>query len=303
MKNIIIATRKSPLALKQAEVVKDQLVSFYPNLTVEILGLTTTADEKLDVNLTQIGGKGLFVKELEEALLDRRADIAVHSMKDVPMQLPKGLMIAAMMKRADARDVFVANEYSSLEALPEGAKVGTSSLRRQMQLCHHFPHLAYEHIRGNIQTRLNRLDRGDFAALILAAAGLIRMSLDERIKTFLEPSVVLPAAGQGALGIECREDDHDVLALLKPIIDKETTDCVLAEREVCRLLEGGCQVPIGSYAEIKENKIYLRAVIPNKKGDLMIKSEGYEYDPIALAEKITNDLLAQGARKLLDEFK
>lgn len=300
---IIIATRQSPLALCQADYIKARLLAYHPTLTVELLGLTTVADQRLDVTLNRIGGKGLFVKELEEALLDKRADIAVHSMKDVPMTLPPGLILPVMTTREDPRDAFISNHYSSIDALPKGARVGTASLRRQTQLRHLRPDLTLLPLRGNIQTRLKRLDQGDFDAIVLASAGLHRAGMQNRITQYIDVVDSLPAAGQGALGIECRQDDERMLSFIQSLHDEKTASCVLAERELCRLLEGGCQVPIGAYAIWQEEMIYLRGLIANADGSIIIRSEARGDDPILLGKLVANGLLQQGARTLLDAFK
>ena len=254
-----IATRQSPLALWQANFVKNRLEDLYPQIKVKLISMVTKGDVILDTPLAKIGGKGLFVKELENALLEKCADIAVHSMKDVPMQFPKGLGLSVICKREDPRDAFVSNKYQSLDELPQGSIVGTSSLRRQCQLKQLRPDLDIRSLRGNVGTRLTKLDNGDYDAIILAAAGLIRLGMPNRITSFIETTQFLPAAGQGAVGIECRTDDAAVQALLAPLADPETTACVLAERAMNAHLQGGCQVPIGGYAVLENGHIYLRA--------------------------------------------
>ena len=238
LKTLKIATRQSPLALWQANFVKDQLEKFHPTLSVELVPMVTKGDVILDSPLAKIGGKGLFVKELENALLEKRADIAVHSMKDVPMEFPEGLGLSVICKREDPRDAFVSNTYRSLDELPQGAIVGTSSLRRQCQLKQLRPDLDIRSLRGNVGTRLSKLDNGEYDAIILASAGLIRLGLAERIASFIEVEQSLPAAGQGAVGIECRVDDEEVKALLAPLSDATTTTCVLAERAMNTRLQG-----------------------------------------------------------------
>ena len=247
-KTLKIATRQSPLALWQANYVKDRLQQQYPDLTVELVPMVTKGDVILDSPLAKIGGKGLFVKELENALLNKEADIAVHSMKDVPMQFPEGLGLAVICQREDPRDAFVSHSYRTFTELPQGAVVGTSSLRRQCQLKALRPDLDIRSLRGNVGTRLSKLDNGDYDAIILASAGLIRLGLADRIASFIDIEQSLPAAGQGAVGIECRTDDVQVQALLAPLADAETTYCVRAERAMNNHLQGGCQVPIGGYA-------------------------------------------------------
>ena len=244
---IRIASRESALALWQSEYIKSQLEQLYPNLDVEIVGMTTKGDQILDVPLAKIGGKGLFVKELEQSMLSGQTDIAVHSMKDVPMHFPEGLELAAICKRESPFDAFVSNRFGCLEDLPEGSVVGTSSLRRQSQISAARPDLMIKGLRGNVNTRLAKLDSGEYDAIILADSGLRRLGFHERIKQVLDAEVSLPAVGQGALGIECRSDDHDIKALLAPLIDKETSLCVSAERAMNTRLEGGCQVPIAGY--------------------------------------------------------
>lgn len=248
LKKLVIASRESPLAMWQAMHIQKRLQTLYPETTVEILGMTTTGDQILDTPLAKVGGKGLFVKELEMALADGRADLAVHSMKDVPMNLPEGFLIAATGEREDPRDAFVSNDFSSLEDLPAGSIVGTSSLRRQSQLQARFPHLKIESLRGNLQTRLRKLDEGQYAAIILAAAGLIRLGLEARIRSAISPELSIPAVGQGALGIEISANRRDLLAVLAPLNHADTQACVEAERGMSRALAGSCTVPLGAYA-------------------------------------------------------
>ena len=296
-----IATRQSPLALWQANFVKDRLEDLHPNLTVELVPMVTKGDVILDTPLAKIGGKGLFVKELENALLEKRADIAVHSMKDVPMQFPEGLGLSVICKREDPRDAFVSNKYKSLNDLPEGSIVGTSSLRRQCQLKQLRPDLDIRSLRGNVGTRLSKLDNGEYDAIILASAGLIRLGMPERIASFIETTQSLPAAGQGAVGIECRTDDVAVQALLAPLADAETTACVLAERAMNTHLQGGCQVPIGGYAVLEGDQIYLRALVGELDGSKIIRAEGKSAVENAevLGVQIAEQLLAQGADRIL----
>lgn len=300
-KSLKIATRQSPLALWQANYVKDRLQQIHRGLEVELVPMVTKGDVILDTPLAKIGGKGLFVKELENALLEHRADIAVHSMKDVPMQFPAGLGLAVICEREDPRDAFVSNKYASLDDLPIGAIVGTSSLRRQCQLKKLRPDLKIESLRGNVGTRLSKLDNGDYDAIILAAAGLIRLGLNERIKQFIPVETLLPAAGQGAVGIECRLDDQEVLALLAPLADENTTACVLAERAMNNHLEGGCQVPIGGYAILQDQQIYLRALVGELDGAQIIRAEGKSggQNSESLGIQVAEQLLQQGADKIL----
>lgn len=296
-----IATRQSPLALWQANFVKDRLEQIHPHLSVELVPMVTKGDVILDSPLAKIGGKGLFVKELEHALLEKRADIAVHSMKDVPMSFPEGLGLSVICKREDPRDAFVSNLYHTLDELPKGAVVGTSSLRRQCQLKQLRPDLVIRSLRGNVGTRLNKLDVGDYDAIILASAGLIRLGLSHRIASFIETEQSLPAAGQGAVGIECRTDDEEVNALLAPLSDPITTACVLAERAMNTRLQGGCQVPIGGYAVIENHEIYLRALVGDVDGSVILRAEGRSAVENAeeLGRTLADDLLAQGADKIL----
>ena len=300
-KTLKIATRQSPLALWQANYVKDRLQQQYPDLTVELVPMVTKGDVILDSPLAKIGGKGLFVKELENALLNKEADIAVHSMKDVPMQFPEGLGLAVICKREDPRDAFVSNSYRTFAELPQGAVVGTSSVRRQCQLKALRPDLDIRSLRGNVGTRLSKLDNGDYDAIILASAGLIRLGLADRIASFIDVEQSLPAAGQGAVGIECRTDDAQVQALLAPLADAETTYCVLAERAMNNHLQGGCQVPIGGYAVLQQGQLYLRALVGDIDGSRIIRAEGKSAVENAevLGVKIAEQLLAQGADKIL----
>ena len=296
-----IATRQSPLALWQANFVKNRLEDLYPQIKVKLISMVTKGDVILDTPLAKIGGKGLFVKELENALLEKCADIAVHSMKDVPMQFPKGLGLSVICKREDPRDAFVSNKYQSLDELPQGSIVGTSSLRRQCQLKQLRPDLDIRSLRGNVGTRLTKLDNGDYDAIILAAAGLIRLGMPNRITSFIETTQFLPAAGQGAVGIECRTDDAAVQALLAPLADPETTACVLAERAMNAHLQGGCQVPIGGYAVLENGHIYLRALVGALDGSKIIYVEGKNTLENAeiLGVQIAEKLLAQGADRIL----
>ena len=303
-KTLKIATRQSPLALWQANYVKDSLQQLYPDLTVELVLMVTKGDVILDSPLAKIGGKGLFVKELENALLNKEADIAVHSMKDVPMQFPEGLGLAVICKREDPRDAFVSNSYRTFSELPQGAVVGTSSLRRQCQLKALRPALVIRSLRGNVGTRLSKLDNGDYDAIILASAGLIRLGLADRIASFIEVEQSLPAAGQGAVGIECRTDDVQVKQLLAPLADAETTCCVLAERAMNNRLQGGCQVPIGGYAVLQQGQLYLRALVGDVDGSQIIRAEGKSAVENAdvLGVQIAEQLLAQGADKILQSI-
>jgi hydroxymethylbilane synthase len=298
-----IATRKSLLALWQAEYVKAELEKHHPGLAVELVPLTSRGDKILDVPLAKVGGKGLFVKELEQALLAGEADIAVHSMKDVPMEFPEGLGLPVICPREDARDAFVSNRYNSLDDVPAGAVIGTSSLRRQCQLLASRPDLQVKFLRGNVQTRLQKLDDGEYDAIILAAAGLIRLELKERIRAYIAPEQSLPAGGQGAVGIECRLDDAATIALIKPLHHITTAEQVTAERAMNRRLHGGCQVPIGCYALHRADHLWLRGLVGAPDGSIMLFDEisgpvdEAEQLGIALAER----LLAAGADKILAE--
>ena len=298
---LVIASRESALAMWQAEHIRDRLRALYPQTEVSILGMTTQGDQILDVTLSKIGGKGLFVKELETALEDGRADLAVHSLKDVPMNLPDGFVLAVIGEREDPHDAFVSNQYENLAALPAGSVVGTSSLRRESQLRARFPHLKIEPLRGNVQTRLRKLDEGLYAAIILAAAGLKRLGLGDRIRALITSEDSLPAVGQGALGIECRADRADVIALLQPLHHPDTAACVLAERALSRALAGSCQVPLGGFAEVQNGKLRMRGFVASPDGLRMTHAEliGDINDPEALGNRIADALRAQGADEIL----
>ncbi len=301
LRPLIIATRESALALWQAHHVRDRLMNLHPGLQVELLGMTTQGDQILDVTLNKIGGKGLFVKELELALLEGRADIAVHSLKDVPMTLPDGFALAAIGEREDPRDAFVSGKYHQLSELPPGAIVGTSSLRRESQLRARYPHLDIQPLRGNVNTRLRKLDEGLYDAIILAAAGLKRLGFADRIAALLEPEQSLPAAGQGALGIEIRADREDLLPLLAPLHHSETAACVRAEREVSRQLGGSCQVPLGAYAIIRNKHLYIRGFVARPSGAPYIQAEvsGSPDDPENLGKQLAQALREQGAEQII----
>lgn len=304
MKEILrIATRQSPLALWQANFVKAELEKYHPNLTVELVTMVTKGDVILDTPLAKIGGKGLFVKELELALLEERADIAVHSMKDVPMSFPEGLGLAVICEREDPRDAFVSNRYASLAELPEGAIVGTSSLRRQCQLMAAYPHLTVKSLRGNVGTRLSKLDNGEYDAIILASAGLIRLGMPERIKSFISVEDSLPAAGQGSVGIETRVNDTRVLNYLAKLNHNPTACCVMAERAMNTRLQGGCQVPIGGFATLNGEELELNALVGSLDGSTIIRASGkaHQRDAEQLGIRIAEQLLAQGADKILAE--
>ena len=302
---ITIASRESALAMWQAHHVRQQLQALYPQLEINILGMTTAGDQILDSPLAKIGGKGLFVKELEQALADGRADIAVHSMKDVPMVLPEGFILAATGEREDPRDAFVSNRFMNLEDLPPGSVVGTSSLRRQCQIQARFPSFRIESLRGNVQTRLRKLDEGQYAAIILAAAGLKRLGLGERITALLPTGQSLPAVGQGALGIECRAGREDLVDLLAPLNHPDTAACVAAERAMSRALAGSCQVPLGGYAEISAGKLGLRGFVSSVDGVRMVRAEvaGKPEDAEMLGQELAQRLIGMGADKILAELE
>jgi hydroxymethylbilane synthase len=294
---IVIATRESPLALWQAEYVKARLEAEYPELQVSLLGMTSRGDQLLEQPLYKVGGKGLFVKELETALLDGRADIAVHSMKDVPMVLPEGLTLGVICEREDPRDALVG--VGSFDALAPGARLGTSSLRRSCQLAQHRPDLDVGFLRGNVNTRLAKLDKGDFDAIILACAGLIRLGFEARIGDAIDPELSLPAAGQGAVGIEFREDDDRVRDLLAPLHHELTATRVWAERAVVRRLDGGCDVPIAAYAEWEQDTLWLRARVGAPAGAQLLVAEARGVDPEQLGLGVADILLSQGAQDLI----
>lgn len=301
MKTLKIATRQSPLALWQAEHIKARLQQLHPNLSVELVKFVTQGDKILDTPLAKIGGKGLFVKELENALFDGRADLAVHSMKDVPMQLPQGLELAVICEREDPLDAFVSNTYASFDDLPQGAIVGTSSLRRKCQILYARPDLVIHDLRGNVGTRLSKLDSGLYDAIILASAGLKRLELANRIRHTMPPSMSLPAVGQGALGLECRADDDVVRQLIEPLRHNETESCVRAERAFNAFLEGGCQVPIAGYATLHQDTITIEGRVGSVDGKTLLKAVHKEHmaHAEALGEALAQDLLKQGAGELL----
>ena len=296
---LVIATRRSRLALWQAEHVKQLLEQ--RGAEVALLPMSTRGDELLDQRLDKVGGKGLFVKELETALADGRAQLAVHSMKDLPAELPPGFAIAAILEREDPRDAFVSNRFNDLKALPPKAVVGTSSLRRAAQILERYPHLEARLLRGNVETRLAKLDRGEYDAVILAVAGLVRLGLASRIRDRLDPDDSLPAPGQGALGIECLASRHDVAALLAPLADANVTQCVRAERAVSRAFGGSCTIPLGAFAEIDQRRMRLRALVASSDGRRVARSDlaGDASDPEALGALAAEDLRRQGALDIL----
>lgn len=301
MNTLKIATRQSPLALWQAEYIRARLEALHAGLNVELVTFVTQGDKILDTPLAKIGGKGLFVKELEAALMDGRADLAVHSMKDVPMELPEGLSLAVICEREDPLDAFVSNSYASFQDLPQGAKVGTSSLRRKCQILKARPDLEIIDLRGNVGTRLSKLDAGQYDAIILASAGLKRLGLSERIRHTLAPEVSLPAVGQGALGLECRSDDQAVLELILPLMDDKTNVCVRAERAFNAYLEGGCQVPIAGYATLQDGQLSMEGRVGSVDGQTLLSAQLSAPPEQAeqLGEQLAQNLLAQGAGELL----
>jgi hydroxymethylbilane synthase len=300
---IRIATRKSPLALWQAEHVGGRLREIHPGLDVELVPMSTQGDRLLDAPLAKVGGKGLFIKELEHALLDGGADIAVHSLKDVPVEIPAGLALPVFLARGDARDSLVCNHHNHLAALPRGARIGTSSLRRQCQLMAARPELDVVTVRGGVLTRLAKLDDGDFDALILAVAGLQRLGLAERVAEVLEPDVMLPAVGQGVLGIECRDGDTRVAALIAVLDDADTAARVIAERAMNERLGGGCQVPIAGFAELDGEELRLRGLVASPDGRTVLRAEGrvLREQGRQVGRSVAEDLLSQGADRILAE--
>ena len=300
-KKLVIASRESMLAMWQAEHIKGRLKALYPDCEVEILGMTTRGDQILDRTLSKIGGKGLFIKELEQALQDGRADLAVHSIKDVPMELPEGFALAAIGERASPFDAFVSNQYARLEEMPAGAIVGTSSLRREAQLRAKFPHLTIKPLRGNVQTRLSKLDNGDYDAVILATAGLQRLGLDGRIREILSPADSLPAAGQGALGIEIAARRTDLADILRPLNHEETAACVTAERALARALGGSCQVPLAAYCVMEDGLLTLNGLVGHPDGSVIIEASAQAPAAYAdaLGRAVAKRLADDGAEELI----
>lgn len=302
---LIIASRESRLAMWQARTVQGQLQALYPACAVEILGMTTRGDQILDRSLAKVGGKGLFVKELEVALQEGRADLAVHSLKDVPMELPEGFILPVVLEREDARDAFVSNQYAHLDELPAGAVVGTSSLRRQALLAARYPHLLFKPLRGNLDTRLGKLDQGDYAAIILAVAGLKRLGLEARIRCALDSEISLPAAGQGAMAIEVRAGaDPAVLGMLAKLNHEPTALCVRAERMVSRVFGGSCQIPLAAYATIEDGAMQLRAMVATPDGKRIARAShrallNAQFVPEALGQQVADLLAAQDAHQIL----
>jgi hydroxymethylbilane synthase len=304
-RRIVIASRESALAMWQARHVESRLAALYPRADIGILGLTTEGDRRLDAPLAKIGGKGLFVKELEDALASGRADLAVHSVKDVPMMLPAGFVLAAIGEREDPRDAFVSGRHAELAALPAGARVGTSSLRRECQLRARYPHLEIAPLRGNVPTRLRKLDEGGYDAVILAAAGLKRLGLEDRVTRLLTPTESLPAPGQGALGIECLEGRVDVVQWLTPLNHEATARCVAAERAFSRALSGSCNVPLGAYAETEGDRVRLRGFVGAPDGSRLVSGEleGRADDADALGTALAEQLKGRGAADILAEVE
>ena len=300
-KKLVIASRESMLAMWQAEYIKGRLKALYPDCEVEILGMTTRGDQILDRTLSKIGGKGLFIKELEQALQDGRADLAVHSIKDVPMELPEGFALAAIGERASPFDAFVSNQYARLEEMPAGSIVGTSSLRREAQLRAKFPHLTIKPLRGNVQTRLSKLDNGDYDAVILAAAGLQRLGLDGRIREILSPADSLPAVGQGALGIEIAARRTDLADILRPLNHEETAACVTAERALARALGGSCQVPLAAYCVMEDGLLTLNGLVGHPDGSVIIEASAQAPAAYAdaLGRAVAKRLADDGAEELI----
>jgi hydroxymethylbilane synthase len=303
-RRLVIATRESALALWQAEHIRTRLCALYPHAAIELLGVTTQGDRVLDRPLAAIGGKGLFIKELEIAMAEGRADLAVHSLKDVPMDMPDGYALAAIAAREDPRDAFVSNRHDALDRLPEGAIVGTSSLRREAQLRERFPKLVIAPLRGNVNTRLRKLDEGQYDAIILAAAGLKRLGFGDRIRALIEPDDSLPAPGQGALALECRTDRADVASALAPLADVGTTLATTAERAFSRALSGNCHTPLAAYAEWEEGRLWLRGLIATRDGREAMRGEreGEIEDAdaaAALGLELADDFLARGAARFI----
>ena len=305
---LIIASRESRLAMWQATHVRDRLAALYPQCQIEILGMTTRGDQILDKTLSKVGGKGLFVKELEVAMADGRAHLAVHSLKDVPMELPEGFELAAILEREDPRDAFVSNDFDTLAALPAGSIVGTSSLRRQALIAARYPQLVIKPLRGNLDTRLSKLDRGDYAAIILAAAGLKRLGLTRRIRAYLEPEDSLPAAGQGAMAIEILSGNgagFDVRAMLAPLNHTHTAQAVQAERKVSKVFGGSCQIPLAAHATVDGDTLHLRAMVatPDGRRSAYAEASGPAALPEAVGEQAAQKLAEQDADGILAECR
>lgn len=301
MKTLRIATRNSPLALWQAHFIRDQLLAAHKQLSVEIVSMTTKGDQILDRSLSKVGGKGLFMKELEEALLDGRADIAVHSMKDVTVDLPEGLEVSCVCERETPNDAFVSNKYRSLYELPAGSVVGTSSLRRRAQLKHHFPQLEIKELRGNVNTRLSKLDGGEYDAIILAAAGLIRLGFENRIADLIAIEDSLPAVGQGIVGIENRIGDMEIKQLLAVLNNTNSEICIAAERRMNQCLDGGCSVPIAGFAQLEGDTLIMQGVVGDVESGQLLKAsaQGEAIDAVELGQQVAQQLIDQGAKTLI----
>jgi len=301
IKNITIASRESPLAMWQAEHIKSKINQLYPDIIIDIKGFKTQGDILLNQSLATIGGKGLFIKELEQALLSKNADLAVHSMKDLPMDIPDDFKLIAITKRGDPRDAFISNNFNSLDDMPKGTIVGTSSLRRQSQIKAKYPDLIIEPLRGNLQTRLKKLDEEQYSAIILAAAGLIRLGLKDRIKKYLDTAISIPAVGQGALGIEILAGNEDLNKMLVKLNDDDTSSCILAERLVSRSLAGSCTVPLGAYASIYNDDFIIKGFVASPDGTQIIYAEkkGNKSDSYKLGESLSQILIDKGARDIL----
>ena len=301
IKNITIASRESPLAIWQAEHIKSKINQLHPDIKINIKGFKTQGDILLNQSLATIGGKGLFIKELEQALLAKKADLAVHSMKDLPMDIPDEFQLTAITERGDPRDAFISNNFNSLDDMPKGTIVGTSSLRRQSQIKATRPDLIIEPLRGNLQTRLKKLDEGQYSAIILAAAGLIRLGLEDRIKKYLETEISIPAVGQGALGIEVLSENEELIKMLLELNDDDTSRCVLAERVVSRSLAGSCTAPLGAYASISNNDFIIKGFVASPDGAQIIYAEttGDKSDFYELGESLSQILIDKGARDIL----
>jgi hydroxymethylbilane synthase len=305
MKDLIrIATRKSPLALWQAEHVKHCLQQNHPGLKVELVTMSTQGDKILDTPLAKIGGKGLFVKELEQGMLEDRADIAAHSIKDIPMEFPEGLFMATVMEREEPCDAFVSNHHNSIDELPQGAVVGTSSLRRRCQLLSRRPDLVIKDLRGNVNTRLAKMDNGEYDAIVLACAGLVRLKMENRIRQRIDSSIMLPAVGQGAIGLEAREDDEEILSMLAGLHHNDTSDRIEAERALNHRLQGGCQVPIASYATLDGDTLHLRALVGEPDGSQIVSGErsGHRSEATSIGQQLGDELLARGAKGILERL-
>jgi len=304
IKNITIASRESPLAIWQAEHIKSKINQLHPDIKINIKGFKTQGDILLNQSLATIGGKGLFIKELEHALLAKKADLAVHSMKDLPMDIPDEFQLTAITERGDPRDAFISNNFNSLDDMPKGTIVGTSSLRRQSQIKATRPDLIIEPLRGNLQTRLKKLDEGQYSAIILAAAGLIRLGLEDRIKKYLETEISIPAVGQGALGIEVLSENEELIKMLLELNDDNTSRCVLAERVVSRSLAGSCTAPLGAYASISNNDFIIKGFVASPDGAQIIYAEtkGDKSDFYKLGEALSQILIDKGARDILSSL-